>query len=207
MAIPQGRLSTEPVEAPFGVPDNRVFYARTSYERGPIAIEDVSEGLQYQNWQMYWSPETEKIFLVGEDTSSITEIDTIPELVSLTFTFDQNGRVSYTYTTPTSSYLVWYDTALAQTVTTDLGPGAITPTIFMDDKRETQNQANDMMLWYTRANGDTFDLIKCLQRERFLIEHIERTGLTTQYIHNCGMNSELRVQFILKNKVPRTPYV
>ena len=206
MAIPQGRMSTEVVEGAYAPPENRVFYALINYEKGPIAIEDVSAGLLYQNWTLTWNPANNELTAFPETTELPVVIVTVADLVSVSFTFDQNARISFAYTTEVSSYLYWYDTALGQTVTTDLGADAITPALFLDDKRKTQNQANDMLLWYTKANGGTFDLYMLLQRERFLIEHLMASGLESQYIHNIGMHEALRVQITLKSTRPNIPY-
>jgi hypothetical protein len=207
MAIPQGRMSTTPVPGTYGPPENRVFYALTSYEQGPIALEDTSEGLQYQNWTVTWDVATGELTALPETTQLPVVIATIADLISVSFTFDQSGRISFAYTTPVSSYLYWYDTQAGQTVTTDLGADAITPAISLDDKRYTQSAANDMLLWYTKANGETFDLYKLRQRDRFETEYLMETDLPYQYIHNNGMNDGLRVQLTLKSKGPRIPYV
>ena len=208
MAIPEGRMSTEVVEGTFGIPENRVFYALTSYEIGPIAIEDTSEGLLYQVWVLTWEPTTGVITVTPETTGTPQVRETIPGLVSIAFTFDQSGRISYAYTTAVSSYLFWYDTALGMTTTTDLGSDCITPALYLDDKRATQSQANDMLLWYTKDDGGgTYDLYMLRQRDRFLTEYLMDSGLEYPYIHNIGMHNGLRVQLALKSTVPNVPYI
>ena len=207
MAIPEGRMSTEVVEGTFGIPENRVFYALTSYEMGPIAIEDTTEGLLYQVWVLTYDPATGVITATPETTGPAVEIATISGLISLSFTFDQNGRITYVYTTAVSAYMYWYDTALGHTTTTDLGSDCITPAILLDDKRNTQSNANDMLLWYTKDDGGgTYDLYMLRQRDRFLTEYLMESGLPYPYIHNIGMNNGLRLQLALKSTVPNVPY-
>ena len=206
MAIPQGRLSTEVVEGNILPPDNRRFYAAISYEKGPIEIEDTAEGLIYQNWTVHWDYLTNDFIATPETIGNPRSILNVADIKYLTFAFDQNARISLTYSTSISSFLFWYDTALGQTTTTDLGSDVITPALFLDDKRATQNTVNDMLLWYTKANGDTFDLFMRIQRERFLNEYLMASGIEMQYIHNIGMNSALRVQIVLKDSLPRIPY-
>ena len=204
--IPQGRLSTEPVPGAFREPENRRFYSLISYEKGPIAIEDTSEGLLYQNWTLTWDANTNVLTAYPETTQVAQALVTVATLVSVSFTFDQNGRISFAYTTPVSSFLYWFDTSLGQTVTTDLGADCITPALYLDDKRVTQNPSSDMMLWYTKADGGgTYSLYSLLQRERFTIEYLMATGLSAPYIHNIGMSSELRVQILLKGGLPIKP--
>ena len=204
MAIPQGRLSTVPVVGSVGDPDNRSFYALESYERGPIAIEDTTEGLRYQNWTLTWDSGTTLFTVTPETTGAPVPLFTVADIEYFTFTFDQSGRISFTWSTSASSFLYWYDTALGQTVTTDLGADVITPALLLDDKRETQNQANDMLLWYTKEElgGGSYELLQLLQRERFLTEHSEATGLAQQYIYNIGMGNNLRVHITLSDTAP-----
>ncbi len=198
MAIPQGRMSTTVIDGVFRPPEDRAFSQSTSYERGPIAIEDTSEGLLYQNWTMTWNPATDELTATPETTGSPVIVGTVVGLISVSFTFDQNGRISYTYTTAVSSFLFWYDTSLGMTVTTDLGADAITPALTLDDKRDTQSIANDMLLWYTKLNGSTYDLFMLLQRERFLNEYLMASGLEHQYIRNIGITDKFRLQLVLK---------
>ena len=206
--IPQERLSTTPVPGLLSPPEGRVFYALTCYEKGPKAIEDTSEGLLYQDWTVTWDAETHILTALPETTGIAVSIQTIADLVSLSFTFDQNGRISFAYTTPVSSYLYWFDTGLGYTVTTDLGADCITPSLYLDDKRATQSSSSDMLLWYTKADGNgTFDLYQLLQRERFTIEHLEESGLPYAFLHNVGMTDKLRVQFVIKETIPNVPYV
>lgn len=207
MAIPQGQMSSEVVESAWRAPENRRFYATISYELGPLAREDTSEGLLYQNWTLRWAPETGDVTLTPESTGLPEVIANIPSLVSITFTFDQNARVTYTYTTAVSSYIYWYDTSLGMTVTTDIGADCITPAVLLDDKRDMQSTASDMLLWYTKADGfGKFNLYMLRQRDRFLTEYLMDTDLEMQYIHNIGMNSNLRLQLAMKDVVPIIPY-
>lgn len=207
MAIPQGRMSTVPEIGAYGPPEDRKFYALINYEQGPLAIEDTTLGIQYQNWTVSWDSDTNILTALPETTQISETVETIADLISLSFTFDQAGRISFAYTTLVSSYLYWYDTQLGQTVTTDLGVDAITPALSLDDKRETQNVVNDMLLWYTKANGLTFDLYMLRQRDRFQTEYLMATGLLYGYIHNIGMHNALRIQMTLKPYTPGVPYI
>lgn len=200
MAIPQGRLSTTPVLGEYLPPEGINQHPVTTFERGPVAIEDTSEGLLYQDWMLSWNPNTSEFLLTPDIGSPVTFL-TIPDIKFASFTFDQSARVTLAYVTSVSSYLYWYDTQIAQTVTTDLGAVIISPTIYLDDKRATQNVVNDMMLWYTRADGlGGFNLYTKLQRDRFGVEYEMATGLAAFFIVALGMTDELRIQIRLSNK-------
>ena len=194
MAIPQGRLSTEVVEHKFVPPDERTFYALISYELGPVAVGDTSLGLLYQTWRVDWDGITGDVILTPETVGDPVIALMVEGLLYITFTFDTSGRISFAYTTTTSSYLYWYDSSLGMTVTTDLGSNVVTPSISLDDKRTTQNTANDMILWYTKDTGSTWTLYQRLQRDRFSVEYEMATGLLGGNLMNVGMAEGLRVQ-------------
>ena len=198
MAIPQGRLSTTPVPGIILPPDSRQFHALINYEKGPVAVENTTEGLLYQDWTLTWDPGTGKVWLTPETTGSAVDFQTIADIKHITFAFDQNGRVSLAYSTSVSSFLYWYDTALGVTVTTDLGSDVRIPALFLDDKRDRQSKVNDMLLWYTKLTGvDTYSLYMKRQRDRFLNEYLMDTDLPAGNIENIGMSDEIRVQIVL----------
>ena len=86
------------------------------------------------------------------------------------------------------------------TVTTDLGSDVITPSIALDDKRVSQNSANDMLLWYSKPDGGgAYNLYMLRQRDRFLTEYLMESGISTPYITKLGMNDGLRVQFTVSD--------
>ena len=207
MAIPEGRMSTQVIEGEFLPPDNRNFFSVYNYEKGPIALEDTSEGLLYQDWRLEWESNTGNVVVYPETSGGSLIILNLPAVRYITFTFDQNGRISASYSTDTSSYIWWYDTALAQRVTTDLGADVITPSLHLDDKRSTQNAANDMLLWYTKQElAGTYELFMLRQRDRFLTEYSMSTGLVYPYIGKIGISDELRVQIQLLPSMPTFPY-
>lgn len=198
--IPQGRLSTTLVEGAYLPAEHIPFQALTSYEMGPLAIEDTSEGLIYQAWKVTYNRTTGDVTLIPTITGVPVVVLTVLDIKYITFTFDQNARVTITYTTSTSSYMYWYDTDIASTVTTDLGTDVITPSISLDDKRVTQSAVNDMLLWYTKEEiGGTYELFMLRQRDRFLTEYSMATGVPYSRLANIGMTDELRVQLTVRN--------
>jgi hypothetical protein len=99
----------------------------------------------------------------------------------------------------------WYDSVPAQKVVTDLGSDIKGITLYMDDKRTTQLNKDDMLLWYTKPDGiGGFDLFMRVQRERFQTEHAMASGLEWGNILNSGMNSNLRGQISLSAVPPFT---
>lgn len=200
MAIPQGRMSTVPVIGEYLPPEGVTPHPLTTYEAGPVDVEDTSEGLLYQTWRLTWDIGTGNFILRAETTLQEYIIGTSTLVSHASFTFDQSGRITFAWTNDVSSYLYWYDTQLAQTVTEDLGAAIFTPTIYLDDKRATQNVVSDMLLWYTRPDGvGKYNLYMKIQRERFLIETEMLTQLESYYIIACGMTGGLRVQLRMRS--------
>lgn len=205
MAIPQGSLSSVLQESSIASPEDIRIQARVSYESGPIDIEDTAEGLLYQTWILTWDYLTDDFTAVGMTSGGPgTIVLNVADVLTMNFTFDQAGRITIAYTTSTSSYLYWYDTDIASTTTTDLTALALGPVIQLDDKRNTQNTVNDMLLWYTKAEGGgTFELFMLRQRDRFLTEYSMATGIEDAFfIHNIGMTAELRIQIEIKTFIP-----
>jgi hypothetical protein len=206
MAIPEGRLATDwdSTAGGYAVPEDRRFYAFVNYERGPIDIEDPGQGINYQNWTFSWDSGTGDVTATPETTGSPQVVHNIPACSLISCTFDQNGRVSIAYING-NAYLWWYDSVPATKVTTDLGSDIRGITLYMDDKRTTQLNKDDMLLWYTKPDGgSTFDLFMRVQRERFQTEHAMASGLEYSNILNSGMNSNLRGQLSLSAVPPYT---
>jgi len=198
MAIPQDRMSTEVVEGVFIAPEERTHGPLQSFEAGPIALNDPSAGLSYQVWELVWEPGTGNFVVYPETTGGSFIILNVADVLHCSFAFDNNGHVNIAYTVGGDSYLYWYDTNVAGWVTTALTAGTTKPTLNLDDKRTTQTNSNDILLWYTKQQVDfTWNLYKREQRERFLDEQLMATGVFP-YIYKVGMNDVLRGQLALR---------
>lgn len=190
MVMPLNVLSTTPVPSAFIGARALASHERVDYEEGPIAIQDVTQGLQVQRWRMrliegkFW-----------------LDAPTVPEFVAytaigaseLSFTFDQSGRLQIAYVQNGQARLFWFDSAVPGMVVTDLPPDALTPKIILDDKRFTQVQVSDVILQYVRAGR----LKMRMQRDRFLIEYDLSAGPWTG-IAKLGFNRGLRLQTLCR---------
>ena len=58
MSIRQNRLSDEPDVSPYIPPDDLDHGLNEDWERGPIALNNSSEGMAYQNWHLTYNPVT-----------------------------------------------------------------------------------------------------------------------------------------------------
>lgn len=197
MAIPQDRLSTSPVYEDFLPPDERHRAWTEDYEYGPVALNDPSLGLAHQVWHLTWV--AGDFIVTPETTGSPSTVLSAANVTQCSLAFDQNGHVNLAYTVNwLTAYLYWYDTNIASWTVSTLATGATTPMICLDDKRTTQTQSSDVMLYYTKKQlDDSWNLYKLEQRERYLQEQLMKTGVFP-YIHKLGMHYGLRNQIALR---------
>ena len=184
--MPENALSTTPVPAPFVGARARSISARVDFEDGGIAIQDPSQGNQYQVWRAR---------LIGDDV--ILDAPTVPEFVlfsgegitEISFTFDQNMRPALAFVQDGLAKLWWFDSVAGSQVITEY-PDSITPRVVLDDKRSTQLQNSDIILAYVRSGT----LYTRQQRDRFTIEYTHSSGVTP--LIKIGFNRQLRLQFM-----------
>lgn len=202
MVSAEDRMSTQVVQGNWLSPDdrNRPSYI-TDYEAGPIALNDPSSGLKYQPWVLTWDFATGDFTATPEDTGAPSVVHNASAVSQCSVAFDQNGHINISYTASGRGYIWWYDSLAAGHVTTQLPIEVITPTITLDDKRSTQTQASDIILWWTEDQGDgTYKLYRALQRDRFdpLVPK-EQAASVPPYLYKCGMNNGFRLQLGASN--------
>lgn len=189
--LPENTYSTIPIGGLFLPPDDRVTSPVIDWERGGVALQDVTQGLDVQNWRcylenqygVYLQPENGEPILLFED-AGISE---------LALCFDQQMRWSVAYIQQDILTLRWYDSQVNQHVVSRFGP-ALNPKMALDDKRVFNLVNSDMILAYIRGNT----LWYRQQRDRFTIERALRTGLfPNTKLKNIGMSSAFRLQFEL----------
>lgn len=209
MAIIEDRLSTVPVTADWLPPDELDRIWTEDYEAGPVAIGDPSLGQAYQVWHLTYNSGPGTFTVTPQTTGSPVDVLTgFTNVEQCTLAFDQNGNVTLGFTQAGVAKLYWYDTQQAQYVTDTL-TDFIYPSVCMDDKRTTQNTANDILLFYTKQQIDsTYDLFVRYQRDRYTIEHLLAEDIPP-YVYKFGMHAGLRVQIGLLNQVtaPTAEYI
>jgi len=189
--MPENRLSTTPVTSSFIGARALASFEKVDYEEGPIAIADVTQGLQAQRWRMRLI-DNEFFWL---DAPSVPEYIaySAPGATEISFTFDQQGRLSIAYVQNGQPKLYWYDSAIPGFTVLNLPADAITPKILLDDKRFTQSSTADIILQYIRGG----QLRMRDQRGRFLTEYVLSPGPWTA-IAKMGFNRGLRLQTLCR---------
>lgn len=191
MAIPLNRLSTRVVFGTFIEPYDRNRPTLTEdYSRGGIALNDTSEGLNYQNWTLR---------LVGDEfivTAETTEVDTVVlsglnNVSECSLAFDQNMNVFIAYVEDGQPRYYWFDPTILDYAVQDLPEGVQTPQCRIDDVRDTQTDNSRIILAYVRAGTLYFRD----QADRYTVEY----ALTpvTSLLEKFGMGENGRLQFQL----------
>ena len=194
MAIPENRLSTTVHPDTFLPPDEFDRTLLTDKEAGPIEIGNPSFGLSYQVWTASYADPV--ITLTPADTGLPVDVLSVADVTELSFAFDQNGNIAVVYKAAGTVSLYWYDTGQGDYTTTPSIEGAISAMLTMDDKRSTQTQSSDILLWYTKPEIDqTFTLYYRQQRESYGTERLLRTNVW-RYPWKLGMHEGLRVQLV-----------
>lgn len=185
--IPENRLSLVPVPQGFLEPDSFVRTRVEDFERGGVALNDSTQGLNVQNW-------TAKI--IGDDLVVIDENDvatvilTRPGTTSISLAFDQAMRVTLAFVQDGVAKLWWFDTNINSMTETIIPGGAEFPRLGLDDKRESQRNNSDIILAYMIGKA----LYYRQQRDRYQIERLLATELKGR-LRNIGMNAGNRFQF------------
>lgn len=178
------------VRIPFMEPDAKPFRRLVSHERGGIALNDPSQGLDVQNWRLESDGSMVRLF---SELDNPIELFPDSGIRQLSLSFDQNMRKVVAIEHEAGGVdLIWYDTLVALEVTSSFA-GVRSPVLSLDDKRKSQSGTSDVIFGYVR-NGDNM-LCYRQQRERFTIEH-ELTQLSpVSRLRNLGMTTKLRMQF------------
>lgn len=195
MAIPEDRLSTSIVDGVYIPPEaeDRASFLH-DIEGGPKGLTDTSGGMNYQNWDL--SLVGDMITLTPRTEGSAISVVLAPGATQASFCFDQNARPSAVWITPTACNLYWYDSAEGAYVTTDFGNTIVSAMLSLDDKRELEVGANDIIFWYTKeTSSGIWTLFHRKQRERFLTEYTMTPPLGTVIpprLWKAGMHKGLR---------------
>ena len=190
--MPQQVLSSQVFYAPFFPPRDQ----RTqndlllAFEQGGVALNDTSQGLQYQFWTGQVNQHGDFI-LTPASGGQITVI-TVPNVVEWDFTFDQNMNPFFAYTLQDgTSFFYWFDPVGNHFVTTQLPFGSANCRCSLDDKRAIDQNTSDILLSYIRSGT----LYLRQQRDRYLVEYTLSNALTGKRQIQTGLNTKLRYQF------------
>lgn len=191
--LPNGVIASAPLLNPgsqYMSPDGQVVRPTVDFERGGIALLDVSQGLMAKNWRAWLD---DKRVMLQADGGSPIELFQDSGITEIALAFDQNMRWSMAYLRYGVLTLRWFDAAVSGHVVSSFGHGSC-PRLGMDDKRAENTPNSDIIFAYLRDNA----LHYRQQRDRYLIERTLKTGLYPgTRLRSIGMNKNLRLQFEL----------
>jgi hypothetical protein len=212
LMLPLDTLSSVLVADSFLSPDDLSTFQLLDYEAGPIALNDPTEGLSYQDWTLRYFP-TSGNFSISSPNTPATVILTVPDVTEMSFSFDQNGNPFITYVQDGEAKFWWFDPSIPGTTISLLPANTLTPRCCHDDKRELGASANfsDILLCY--VNGGALKYRQ--ERERYTVERTlddpflhPRLGLPA-VLKKVGMSEAHRVQWLcdLANPIDWCGYV
>jgi hypothetical protein len=195
MALPDDNLTLFNGQPNFLVPDHIVKSPLIDYEIGGVAPQDNSQGNNSYEWKAtYEEPE---IRLSREPYCNYIVVLSEYDVTELSFTFDQNMRHIIAYIQNGLCKLHWFDIQINSYTTTSY-PGAISPKVALDDKRDIATAYNDVLFFYLKDGN----LCYRQQRDRFGIERV-LAATNAPGIRRIGMTTGLR--FAVELDAPPPP--
>lgn len=191
--------SSIPVVEHFYSPDDLETEYLLDYEQGPVALNDPSEGLQYQSWTLRYYTDTGD-FVIEAPNTAPTIIHNVAGVTQLSLAFDQNGNPFIAYVANDVAKYHWFDPAIPGDTDTNLPANSLTPRCCTDDKRYLAAEAavSDVILMYVLNDN----LYARWERDRYTVQYpIEvpflhpRTG-NPAVLKRVGMNKLNRLQWI-----------
>lgn len=193
--LPNGQVRSDPaVQAPFISPRDLLTTGIESWERGGIALNNPTQGLEVQNWLAYVTDAFVGDVFLQPEVGDTVLFHTIPGISWLSMTFDQNMAPFLTFIQSGIAKYYWFDSSVGMYVTTNLPDNSITPCCSLDDKRALAGSSSDILLFYIVGSSCFYRV----QRERYLTEHVWDADLGTKLVApsivNVGMNTQYRFQ-------------
>lgn len=191
--LPDNELSSNPVPAVFIGGGALPVRDTVDYELGGIALNDPSEGLQYQIWRARIESEDTEIIIDAQNVDPFVLITGV-DITEVSISFDQNMNPVVAYVEDGTAKLYWYDSTVHGMVTTSF-PTIVTPRVSMDDKRKSQSQNNDVIFAYMKNSN----LYMRMQRDRYSVEYLLAENVDSPGLIKIGMSRQNRFQFMFRN--------
>jgi hypothetical protein len=193
MSLPDYTLDANRTAGNWLSPYDRYTDALTDFEAGGIALNDGTQGLDYQIWSLRYEgdrghPDYGDFIVTGETTGETSVILNVDDVRSCALAFDQNMNPFIAYETDDcAAKFYWYDSFISAYTTTTLPAGSKYIQCCLDDHRQTQTGTSDIIIAYLRGGN----LYTREQRDRYSVEydHGARSGV----LRKIGMTDNLRL--------------
>lgn len=193
--IPDQRLSSINLEAELLSPRDVAYSPRTNYSLGGVQINDPSQGLQTNVWV---GEQVDGTIYLSTDGVAPTPVVTDTGITEFQFTFDQNMRPFVCWVAEGQSKFYWYNSLTEDFEITLMDPDVVNPRCVLDDPRDSQLTASDIILAYLRGTSLYFRA----QRDRYQVEYFLRDGVEELVSLGMGVNNRLQFQVFLEEGAP-----
>lgn len=184
--MPGDELSTESGRQQWAYRMRAVGDAGTDFERGGVARNDASQGLDVATWRATLD---QGAVLLSKESSSPVKLFDRPGIDNIGLAFDQNMRPVISFTEGDMVWIWWFDPVQSAQVFTEIAQGQ-NPRITLDDHRLQLVGSSDVILAYQRDEV----LYYRQQRDRFSIERAIASGVTDA-LDAIGMSTGWRLQY------------
>jgi len=169
MSIPLNQsgsgISSLPMVAHFLPPDDLENTLLLDRENGGIALNDTSEGLNYQEWILRYAPSTGDITIDAANTTP-SVVFNLPDITEISLAFDQNMNPFVAYVAAGVAKYYWWDPSPNDYVHVALPANSRCPRCCMDDKGDNA------------AGYGWSDIILCYVTDDVLYERHQRDRFT-----------------------------
>ncbi|KRG43773.1 hypothetical protein ARC78_06795 [Stenotrophomonas pictorum JCM 9942] len=135
-----------------------------------MAVQDPSQGLLVKLWTA--RADKKQVLLSADGVPEVVIYTHAEPVNAVTLAFDQNGNPNLTVGGISGALLYWYDATRPGMETTSLPADHLYPMLTLDDARDLNIAASDIILSYVRGGVLRYRQ----QRERFQIEHTPLLG-------------------------------
>lgn len=169
---------------------------------GPVALQDPSQGLLVRLWQA--RAVGANILLSAPGVDEFVHLTHSEDVLEVSLAFNQNGDAHLAFVDSSGdAWLRWYDSTIPGMTTTQLDADTVNPRVTLDDARQFNVSASDVILGYVRDGILRYRR----QRDRFADEFTPPHGeggpsASAGGLHHMSMNSQLRVEFITDDAAP-----
>ena len=191
MSLPQNQLSSEPLPGYYLGARAQVFPDYIDYMDGGAGIQDPSLGLDYQIWTAeIVSDVIADSIVLSAPTWPADDVYSGQDITEVSLAFDQNMQICIAFVEQGVAKLLWYDTTVSGLTVTTLGADVVNPKVALDDSRQFNRSASDVILSYIKGGA----LYYRQQRDRYGVERQLSSGPWIG-LERIGMGSTLRFQF------------
>lgn len=183
--IPGNALTVTPLEAPFQYNVRDDGAPLIDYEKGGVAINDGSQGMQVRVWKATLVGDA---IMVGADGVPAVSVYSTPGITRLALAFDQNMQPFVAWEDVAGAHCRFYNDGAFSII--DLPASSVNVCATGDEDRPQLRNTRDIILSYQRGASLYFRQ----QRDRFAVEHLLSNALIGK-LASMGMNKQLRMQF------------